>query len=164
MQKINLVTIASLTVLSFSSSAFAEEKMHMMNMKGMHHMMMTMMDTNEDGSVSQEEFQAFRSKNFSGADKNRNGSLDAKEFAALAKMMKEQHKKAMEMAKKKKMQKHFDKIDTNGDGKISKAEFDAKGDRSFIRMDGNDDGVLNKKDRKGMMHKMKDKGKMDHQH
>ena len=73
--------------------------------------------------------------------------------------MKEQRKKAKEMMMQKKIQKHFEKMDANGDGKVSKAEFDAKGERGFIRMDQNDDGVLNMKDRKEKMHRMKEMDK-----
>lgn len=163
MQKLSLITMASIAALSFSSAAFAGEGrhmmkgegMHMMKMKGKHHMMHMLMDADKNGSVSQDEFKAFRDQHFSGADKNGDGSLTVEEFAALSKIMEEERKKAMEMAKQKKAKKHFDKMDANGDGKITKAEFDAKGDRHFIRMDGNDDGVLNKEDRKGKKHKMK---------
>ncbi len=167
MKKILLVTVASLAAVSFSFPAFAGDKMHKMKMKGAH-MMHKMMDADKDGSVSAEEFKAFRNQKFADADKNNDGNIDAGEYEAHSKAMAEQRKKAMEMAKKKKTKKHFDKMDADGDGKISKAEFDAKGERSFIRMDKNDDGVLNKDDRsygKDKMKKAKDKmKKMDHQH
>ncbi|VAW05530.1 hypothetical protein MNBD_ALPHA01-69 [hydrothermal vent metagenome] len=170
MKKILFVTVASIAAMSFTSLAYAGDKMHKMHkmkMKGAH-MMHEMMDADKDGSVSAEEFQAFRSQKFADADKNNDGNLDAGEYEALAKVMAEQRKKAMEMAKKKKAKKHFDKMDADGDGKISKAEFDAKGERGFTRMDKNDDGMLNMDDRsygKDKMKKAKDKmKKMDHQH
>jgi len=164
MNKLPFIALISLATLSVSSGAFAQanmqdrmndKRMGMDKMRGQHHMMHMMMDANQDGSVSQEEFQSFRSKNFSGADKNGDKALTQDEFMALAKQMQEQRKKAKEMAKQKKMQKQFQKLDANGDGKISKEEFDAKGERSFIRMDHNDDGVLNKEDRQKKMRKMK---------
>ncbi|MCF6196275.1 MAG: EF-hand domain-containing protein [Emcibacter sp.] len=157
MNKLSIITVASVVTLSFSSIVFAGEKMHM---KGEHHMMHVLMDTNGDGNVDKQEFQAFREQHFSGADANGDGNLTVEEFATMAKIMKEQRKKAKEMMKQKKMQKHFNKMDTNGDGKISKAEFDAKGERGFIRMDQNDDGVLNMEDRKAKMHDMKKMHKM----
>ncbi len=167
MKKTLFVTVASIAAISFSSSVYAGDKMHKMKMKGAH-MMHEMMDADKDGSVSAEEFKAFRSQKFADADKNNDGNLDAGEYEALSKVMAEKRKKAMEMAKKKKAKKHFDKMDTDGDGKISKAEFDAKGERGFIRMDKNDDGMLNMDDRsygKDKMKKSKDKmKKMDHQH
>lgn len=161
MNKLSLITLASVVAMSFSTVAFTQEKEIEIimkgdhNMMGKHHMMHMLMDTDDDGSVTAKEFKDFRAKNFAKADKNGDGSLNAEEFAELGAIKKEQHKKSVEMAKKKKAQKHFSKLDADGDGKISKAEFDAKGDRSFTRMDHNDDGVLNKKDRHKKMHKMK---------
>lgn len=158
MQKLSFITMVSIAALSFSSAAFAGDKMHMKGMKGMkggHHMMHSLMDSNKDGAVSEQEFQAFRDQHFAKADKNGDGNLTSKEFAALGKIMKEQRQKAMEMAKAKRAQKRFAKLDADGNGKISKAEFEAKGKRSFIRMDHNDDGVLDKGDRKRNKHKMK---------
>lgn len=158
MKKISFIALASVVAVSFSVAAFAGDHMRMKGMKAGHHMMHEMMDANGDGSVSTQEFQAFRGQNFSKADKNGDGNLDAVEFDALGNIMKEQRAQAMEMAKKKKAQKRFNKLDDNGDGKISRAEFDAKGERSFIRMDQNDDGQLDQADRHKKMHKMK---KMD---
>lgn len=155
MKKLPLVTMAAIMALSFSANSFAKGGKHMKHMKGSHHVMHKLMDGDGDGSVSRDEFQAFRAQNFAAADKNGDGSLDDQEFAALAKNMAEKRKKAMEMAKLKRAEKHFGKLDADGDGKISQAEFDAKGERSFIRMDQNDDGLLNKADRKKKMHKMK---------
>ena len=174
MNKLSLITLASVVAMSFSTVTVAQEEEieiimkgdhKMMKMKGdhrmkwkmrgkKHHMMHLLMDADGDGSVTAEEFKDFRAKNFAKADKNGDGSLNGAEFAELAKIKKELHKKAKEMAKKKKAKKYFGKLDADGDGKISKAEFDAKGERSFIRMDHNDDGVLNKKDRRKKMHKV----------
>lgn len=158
MNKLSVITVVSVVTLSFSSAAFAGEKMHMKGMKGEHHMMHALMDTNGDGNVDKQEFQAFREQHFTGADKNGDGNITVEEFATMAKIMKEQREKAKKMMMQKKMQKHFKKMDTNGDGMISKAEFDAKGERGFTRMDQNDDGVLNMDDRKAKMHDMKKKG------
>ncbi len=180
MKKLTLITLASVATMSFSGAVFAEEKeIHVIKMKGDHdmtkmmgdhrmmrkknarHMMHLLMDADNDGSVSSQEFKDFRSRNFSKADKNGDGKLNAEEFAELGKIKKELHKKAKELAKQKKAQKHFSKFDGDGDGNISKAEFDARGERSFIRMDHNDDGILNKKDRRKKMHVIKKMKKMD---
>lgn len=158
MNKYSLAALASIAALSISGAAFAEGGKHKHGMMGGKHMMHQMMDTNADGSVSNEEFKAFRAKNFADADANGDGSLNGQEFEALGKIMKEKHKAAKKMAKQKKAQKHFNKLDADGDGNISRAEFDAKGERSFIRMDNNEDGVLNKEDRPKKMRKLK---KMD---
>lgn len=129
--------------------------MHKKHMK--HKVMMHIMDKNKDGSISKEEFEDHRNEFFRAADKNRDGNLSEKDFEKLQKKMKEAHEKAREEIKaahKKAMKKkHFDKLDADGDGKISKEEFDAKGMRKFIRMDHNDDGELNKADRHKKMKK-----------
>jgi len=156
MKKISLITLATLTGLSLSSaSSFAEGKMHKMDRDGGRHMMHLMMDTNKDGSVSLEEMQTFRSKNFAAADMNKDGRLSAKEFSELSKIMEEQRKKMQDAAKQEKIKKYFDKLDTNKDGDISKAEFDKKGEHNFIENDENDDGLLNREDRQRRMQKMK---------
>lgn len=181
MKKISVITLASVVALSVMSTAFADGKKQemkhmmkmgsgsMMKMKG-GHMMQQLMDGDKDGTITQEEFNSFRGKNFFDADKNRNKSLTLKEFAVMAKNMEEQRKKAMAMAKEKakqvRLKKHFDKLDADGDGKVSLAEFEAKGNRKFIRMDNNDDGVLNMADHKGKMKKMrmKKQHKMENHH
>lgn len=179
MKKLSLVTLASVATMSFSTAAFAgEEKKHDMKMKGDHHIMKMkgdhhkmkkkhkhhamyiLMDKDGNGAVSAKEFKDFRAGVFAKADKNSDGNLNAEEFAGLAKIKKVLHKKAMKMVKQKKAQKRFSKVDADGDGTISKAEFDAKGDSSFTRMDKNDDGVLNKKDRYKGKQKMKKTQKM----
>lgn len=161
MKKLSFIALASVTVVSFSFTAFAEEKMSTKRMRGGHNMMHKLMDTDGDGSVSTQEFQAYQNQIFSDTDKNGDGSIDAKEFAEFSRIMKEQRKQAMEQAKQERAQKYFTKLDADGDGKISKAEFDAKGKRRFIRMDRNDDGVLNKDDRSRQRHQMKKNHKRD---
>lgn len=146
-----LTTFIATAALSLSSSAFADGRMHRGEMDGARHVMHQMMDSNKDGSVDTREFQAFRGQYFTIADKNRDGKLDAKEFSALPGIMEEQRKKAIEAARQEKAREHFTKMDSNGDGKVSKAEFDARGERQFIRKDHNDDGLLNREDRMGMM-------------
>jgi len=155
-----LTFIAALTLsLSFVSGGFisgalAGGKKHMKH-HTMHHMMNILMDTNKDGTVSSQEFQDFKGRNFAAADQNNDGFLNPEEFAALSKIKKEQRKKAMEMAKKKKAKKRFGEMDSDGDGKISKAEYDAKGAQGFNLMDLNKDGALSKNEHGKKMHKMK---------
>ena len=62
--------------------------------------------------------------------------------------------------------KMMERVDTDGDGQISKAEFMAKHDSKFVEMDSNSDGFLSKdemkearQDRKDKMMKYKDKMK-----
>jgi hypothetical protein len=58
--------------------------------------------------------------------------------------------------------KHFEKIDTNGDGKVSKAEHTKAADERFARMDANKDGVLSQDEMPGRGHK-RGHGNCDHE-
>ncbi len=58
--------------------------------------------------------------------------------------------------------KHFKEMDTNGDGMISKAEFDAAHDKHFKEMDTNGDGKLSPDEMKAGHQKMMEQGKNKH--
>jgi len=49
----------------------------------------------------------------------------------------------------------FAKVDTDGNGTISKAEFLAKHEKKFNKMDANGDGEISKEEKMGGMKKMK---------
>ncbi len=159
MKKTSLIIVVSLAVLSLSTVVQSQERMGKKHMKGDFHMMNLLMDADKDGSVSHEEFKAFRTNTFNSADQNGDGKLNVQEMAELSSIMKAQKAKAMEMAQKKReakrAEKHFNKLDADDNGEVSREEFDAKGERGFIRMDHNDDGFLNKDDRQKKMYKMK---------
>lgn len=53
--------------------------------------------------------------------------------------------------------KMMERVDTDGDGKISKAEFMAKHESKFMKMDVNGDGFLSKDEMKEAKSKMKEK-------
>ena len=154
MRKISVITLASIAALAFSSFAYADGHKGMKKMMGKH-MMHQKMDVNKDGTVSQEEFQTFRANHFAEADKNGDGALSQSDFEAMAKLKEQERQKAMEKAREKRRLEHFKSLDANGDGTVSQEEFTKKGERQFIRMDRNDDGQLNKDDRR------KKKGKKD---
>jgi len=56
---------------------------------------------------------------------------------------------------------HMKKVDTDGDGMVSKTEFMAKHEEKFMKMDANSDGMLSKDEMKeargAMKEKMKDR-------
>jgi len=55
--------------------------------------------------------------------------------------------------------KMMEKVDTDGDGKISKAEFMAKHESKFMKMDVDGDGFISKEEMKEAKGKMKNKMK-----
>ena len=130
------------------------------------------MDSNNNGLVTPEERQAFRSlmretrarEKFYTADKNDDGSLSETEFMAAraeredrmkekrdvngdGQFNKEDRQSRRKMYKKKRKKMHQQKgnrqnVDANGDGAVDLAEHQAATKARFERMDKNDDGVL----------------------
>ena len=96
---------------------------------------MHMIDTDHDGTISQEEWTAFQNRVFSMLDKNNTGFVDAKEFygghmgtgpvsVAPGAFIQGLRTKAM-----------FDKIGANADGKISRAQYLSFQQKIFDMMD-----------------------------
>ena len=56
--------------------------------------------------------------------------------------------------------KMMEKVDTDGDGKVSKEEFMAKHEKMFTKMDADGDGYLSKEEMKKARGKMHEKMKM----
>lgn len=88
------------------------------------------LDTNGDGAVSRQEFDAMRDGHLAQADANRDGLVSY-----------EEHKGAREAQDREQYLKRHDK---DGDGRVSIGELSAKGEGHFERMDRNDDGVISK--------------------
>jgi Ca2+-binding EF-hand superfamily protein len=110
-------------------------------------------DLNKDGLIDQNEFQQSRDKWFADLDANKDGFVTADELKAFGdKMHAEWAKKHGDQAAADKPdadKKHGDfsqrilkRVDTDKDGKISKAEFDAEGSKLFAKLDGNSDGKI----------------------
>jgi Ca2+-binding EF-hand superfamily protein len=57
-------------------------------------------------------------------------------------------------ARQQQMHQRLKEIDTDGDGNISKAEFQAHGDKKFAKMDINGDGLISPDERKQMHQQM----------
>lgn len=176
MKLLSLITVASLVTFSYvtmalSTAAFAGDKKPIHKRGGDRHEMVKKMDTNKDGSISKQEFQAQHSAKFAGFDTNNDKSVSLEEFKAHMAKMQEERKKAMaakraarmkakEAKQQERMKKAFEGFDANGDGRISEAEYTARGERTFIRMDRNDDGVVNKDDHRRKMKQMHKKREM----
>lgn len=128
-------------------------------------------DTNADNMLSEDERKAHKTemrteradKRFAKMDANSDNFISRAEYDeshsahanAGHKMKKHKMKKMHKHMKKMKHKMHVNP-DTNEDGFISRAEFDASTTAMFEMIDTNNDGVLNKEDRK--MHKMRKLG------
>lgn len=80
-------------------------------------------DRNKDGIVSCDEWKAYATELFDGADANRDGMLDATEFATLTK------------TDKMFVTADFSYFDANRDGKVSRAEFIDRQNPAFVLLD-----------------------------
>lgn len=97
-------------------------------------------DTNKDGGIDAAEFAAMRTKQFSRLDAAGAGKITKADFpAALERVRQEQIRQRGE--------KMFDRLDANKDGAVSQQEFLARNDEAFKRMDRNGDGKLTRADR-----------------
>lgn len=92
-------------------------------------------DTNHDGVVSRAESQAGSDARFKRMDANKDGVVDAAELAKVKSFIGSRSPKMIQM---------LDRLDANGDGKVTKAEADAAHKLSFDKTDANHDGQLDK--------------------
>jgi len=117
-----------------------------------------MMDTNNDGMISEQEHAAAVTKMFGEMDANHDGNVTAAEMDANHPMMKGMAKAgekgpmtmndaAMDQGAMHRGMSSADKIakmDTNGDGMLSSAEHDAGAQAMFTQMDTDGNGSLSR--------------------
>ncbi|WP_170976327.1 EF-hand domain-containing protein [Rhizobium sp. FKL33] len=113
--------------------------------------MIKRLDTNKDGKVSKQEMEAAMNTTLSVVDANKDGFLSKQEVEAGKDALKAYRQKVKaepnaNLAAPARLPngviKHFDKIDANKDGKLSKEELDRVADRMFQRRDANKDGFI----------------------
>ena len=93
----------------------------------------TALDTNKDGKISKEEFEANRPARIQLADTNKDGKVSKKEYEKFV------VKRAKERADRM-----FARLDRNNDGKIDSDDTKMLADARFDRVDANHDGVITK--------------------
>lgn len=92
-------------------------------------------DADGDGKVSEAEWPKKGRMTFADADGNKDGTVTADELAK----MRPPHD-----GKQKDGKDRFTRLDTDKDGKVSVAEWNALGDKMFARLDDNSDGAITK--------------------
>lgn len=93
--------------------------------------MIEMFDQNGDGSITQDEVNASVAERFAQADADKDGRVTLDEF------------KTYRLAEMQPMKvRAFQRIDRDGDGKVTRAEFDRVSERMFSRLDRDGDGGL----------------------
>jgi hypothetical protein len=120
--------LASAALVVYADPAAGPQRMHRHG-HGFEHLLKAA-DTNGDGVLSRDEALAFAAQRFDALDANHDGKLTADEVRASF-----QQKRAD----------RWKKIDTDGDGRISKAEAQANAPRlaaRFDQLDANGDGYL----------------------
>lgn len=98
---------------------------------------MVEVDTDKNGSITQDEINAFRTAKVAAADTSKDGALSLEEFSV-----------AYNELMRAKMVDAFQNFDDDANGSITAAELDARFGDVVAKMDRNGDGVLSKADRK----------------
>lgn len=93
-------------------------------------------DTNKDGKITKEEIDAVQVERFKGAAGDGNAAMSLTEFETLYNA---EHRERMVRA--------FQRLDRDGDGQVTKEEFDRMSSMMLTRMDRNGDGALSPEDR-----------------
>jgi Ca2+-binding EF-hand superfamily protein len=113
------------------------------------------MDTNGDGKISLDEWQASHKEIFQKMDTNGDGKVTTVEMQSSVEKMQE---KGMGKAGVEMMSEKMKMWDTNNDGSISQEEFMAASKTKFDELDTNHDGYLTKAELKAGHEKMMQKG------
>ena len=136
------LTAAALALIAAPLAAVAQESPRSDGRHhGDRHGMMERLDADKDGAVSKEEFRARRAEDFSTLSGN-GQAVAVADFPAALQRLHVQRRAEREKAM-------AERLDTDKDGRITKAEFEAGADRMFDRMDRDDDGRLTPEDRRG---------------
>lgn len=135
------VISAGLGLGAFGGSALADQG----------HGMFERLDKNGDGFVSKDEFTAGRTAFFTKLDANGDGFIDQSEIDKARAAWHQRANKPSDgtqqsqndaTSQHKEHRGFLQRMDTDGDGKISTAEFAAAGDQMFGKLDKNGDGKL----------------------
>lgn len=106
--------------------------------------MLERVDTNGDGNISLEEVEASKAEKFSSTDLNGDGGITLEEMTA-SKEARRAERKA------ERAERAFARLDKNGDGSVTVAEFEARDSKRqmnwFEKADTDSDGVVTEAER-----------------
>jgi len=129
------LTVAGITLLALPAAAYAQDRHHGRDGRGMDNLMATY-DMNDDGQITQEEVDGFRAARLAEFDTDGDGNLNLDEYQAL-----------WLDAYRKRMVDNFQRHDDDGDGIVTVEEFSEDQSGMVARLDSNDDGVLTADDK-----------------
>jgi Ca2+-binding EF-hand superfamily protein len=104
-------------------------------------------DKDGDGYLSREEAPPFLRPQFDKADQNKDGKLDRQEIAAVLRVLRQRFAAKLPAANSAEVEAIYQrllKLDSDGDGKISRAEAKGPLAKQFEKLDTNKDGYLDK--------------------
>lgn len=119
------------------------------------HRMIKRADLNHDGKISKSEMTRGIAVTFAMVDANGDGVLSATEVNKAKAQIKAERKRAKASGEArvqfvkfpvKRVNKRFERLDTNHDGHLSKAELERVADRMFSKRDKNRDGYITASD------------------
>lgn len=104
-------------------------------------------DTNSDGVLTRQEFDAGRVSEFARLDADRNGQLTREEMRAGRGERGEHRRGGRRGGHRGEGMNHIARADANNDGNITREEFLARPNEMFQRLDANNDGVISTAER-----------------
>ena len=146
-----LLATAAAMAMSLSLGAFADGALAQgpggPQMQGGGMKMFGRCDTDGNGQISRDEFEACRKVKFEQVDANKDGKATFEEFQAQSMARKQQRQQMM-----------FQQMDANGDGTVTADEFDDAHESKFEQMDTDGDGAINQAEAQQMRQKMRGQG------
>ncbi|TIX51694.1 hypothetical protein [Alteraurantiacibacter aquimixticola] len=103
-------------------------------------------DTNEDGTVSSEEFMARRAETYETFDLNGDGMVAEDEYVDEYKFRLDQQLAEQRARQIRQAHVRYGVLDTDENANMTLDEFNESGSRMFSRLDSNEDGVVDQRD------------------